>query len=380
MTPTIVESNGLVEWLTELVGRRLGLAVSHMDLRTAARKFGYGRHIPDPRDRAVMVNAREVEFTAYALLEYFGLRGASLGQQSLAEAAHLFHGAAARKMGAPAPSDDDLGSTEAVRLLWEEIGKPALGDWVNLGSWRPRNLEINREQQRRLLGIAREQDRELAMIAVLKALSHMQEIDLYSKFRECTWTDLLSLTELFSSESALASHGQFFDQRFVNFLASNYEEIGLINWRKFEALTAEYFHRAGFDVDLGPGRGDDGVDIRLWEKGSDRDPASLIIVQCKRERRKIEKVVVKALAADVRWNGATKGLLVATTDWSPGARTVARTRGYPVEEVNGEAVRTWLEAMRTAGAGTAFSPQAGTTPRRGRATSPARSPLTGQPG
>ncbi|MFI8350301.1 restriction endonuclease [Streptomyces sp. NPDC085596] len=84
-----------------------------------------------------------------------------------------------------------------------------------------------------------------------------------------------------------------------------------------------------------------GVDIRIWEKGTDRDPTTLTIVQCKRERRKVGKVVVKALAADVKWNGAVKGLLVATTDWSSAARAIARTRAYPVEEVNEDAVATW---------------------------------------
>ncbi|MGW5333000.1 restriction endonuclease [Streptomyces bauhiniae] len=109
--------------------------------------------------------------------------------------------------------------------------------------------------------------------------------------------------------------------------------------------------------------------MRIWEKGTDRAPATLIIVQCKRERRKIEKVVLKALAADVKWNGAAKGPLVATTDWSPDARAVARTRAYPVEEVNGDAVTAWERAMRTAGAGTTL-PHRPETPRP--ATPPGR--------
>ncbi|BFO23145.1 hypothetical protein SHKM778_95330 (plasmid) [Streptomyces sp. KM77-8] len=76
-----------------------------------------------------------------------------------------------------------------------------------------------------------------------------------------------------------------------------------------------------------------------------------MIVQCKRERLKISKVVVKALAADVAWEHARTGMLVATVDWSPGAREVVRTRSYPVQEVNGEAVRSWLKAMQSSDTG-----------------------------
>jgi restriction system protein len=79
------------------------------------------------------------------------------------------------------------------------------------------------------------------------------------------WADVLDLSELFASASVTASYGRFFDQRFINYLANNFEEIGMVNWRKFEALVAEYFHRKGFEVQLGAGRNDNGVDIRVWE-------------------------------------------------------------------------------------------------------------------
>ncbi|MEW2558498.1 restriction endonuclease [Streptomyces griseorubiginosus] len=166
--------------------------------------------------------------------------------------------------------------------------------------------------------------------------------------RSVEWSDVLDLADLFTSDSVTASYGRFFDQRFVTYLAGQYEDLAAMHWRKFEALVAEYFHRAGFEVELGPGRNDNGVDIRIWEAGTttgtERQPP-LVIVQCKRERRKISKVVVKALAADVAWEQARTGLLVATVDWSPGAREVVRTRSYPVQEVNGKAVHSWLKAM-----------------------------------
>jgi len=169
---------------------------------------------------------------------------------------------------------------------------------------------------------------------------------------EQTWRDVLALSELFNSASIATAYGRFFDQRFVDYLAVNFEEIGSVNWRKFEALVAERFHREGFQVELGPGRNDNGVDIRVWESDADASiTRPTLIIQCKRENRKIEKVVVKALAADVEWEGAEQGMLAATVDWSPGAREVVKTRKYPLAEVNREVLKHWVVGMRSTGSG-----------------------------
>lgn len=70
--------------------------------------------------------------------------------------------------------------------------------------------------------------------------------------------------ELFRSENLETAHGEYFDQRFVDFLAAYFDDVDEINWRQFEGLAAEFFARQGFLVELGPGRADGGVDIRLW--------------------------------------------------------------------------------------------------------------------
>jgi len=111
----------------------------------------------------------------------------------------------------------------------------------------------------------------------------------FSGARSVNWADTRELDELFRSERLEGPHGAYFDQRFVNFLAANFESIDKINWRQFEGLAGEYFARAGFAVELGPGRGDGGVDIRLWpsEDGAEGKPGA-VLVQCKRQKAKIE--------------------------------------------------------------------------------------------
>lgn len=160
----------------------------------------------------------------------------------------------------------------------------------------------------------------------------------------------LSLGELFNSEGIVATYGQFIDQRFIDYLARNTDDIDLINWRKFEGLVAEYFHRYGLKVEIGPGRNDDGIDLRIWYDGTEIG-SSLVVVQCKREKRKISKAVVKALWADLINEKAESALIITTSELSPGAKKTCSQRKYPISEINREAVIKWIRTMRSPVAG-----------------------------
>lgn len=128
----------------------------------------------------------------------------------------------------------------------------------------------------------------------------------FHAFRRVDWGDIRDLDDLFRTERLEGRHGEYFDQRFVDFLDANFDDIDQVNWRQFEGLAAEFFNRSGFRVALGPGRNDEGVDIRLWPQTNDEGPA-VTLVQCKRERRKISKTIVKALWADVVAGDAQSG-------------------------------------------------------------------------
>ena len=76
-----------------------------------------------------------------------------------------------------------------------------------------------------------------------------------------------------------------------------------------------------------------------------------VIVQCKRQSRKVERVVVKALYADILEESAASGLVVTTSDVSPGALADISARSYPITTVNRPEVLRWIEAMRKPSAG-----------------------------
>ncbi|WP_181281603.1 restriction endonuclease [Aeromonas veronii] len=124
-----------------------------------------------------------------------------------------------------------------------------------------------------------------------------------------------------------------------------------MNWRKFEALTAEYFERSGYRVEIGEGRNDGGVDIRVWGQVDNKSLAPVTLVQCKRTKSKIDKVLVKSLWADVVDENASSGVIVTTSYFSPGASQVCKARKYPIREANRDTVMSWLKELKKTGRG-----------------------------
>ncbi|MEU9381532.1 restriction endonuclease [Streptomyces sp. NPDC048279] len=341
----------MAERLTEMVGYRAGLAIAERDILACLWRYGCA-HLYPPRDTGVRMRSEAFEIMNRCVADSFVQPGALKAMRPIQRSLH-----------------DRLQDTESV---WQTLGfidavlaSAPQQELESLDTLRERgagllvtSMGVHSPATRALLrDTARSLHGDVLADAVDLVFSEEDFKDASDPWKQWArtveWNDVLDLADLFTSDSVTASYGRFFDQRFITYLAGRYEDLAAMHWRKFEALVAEYFHRAGFEVELGPGRNDNGVDIRIWEAGATGAECQppLMIVQCKRERRKISKVVVKALAADVAWEKARTGLLVATVDWSPGAREVVRTRNYPVQEVNGEAVHAWLAAMQSSDAG-----------------------------
>jgi restriction system protein len=191
---------------------------------------------------------------------------------------------------------------------------------------------------------------EIALRMVKDVIGYSQRSP-WSDARSVEWKDTANLDELFESENLAPQHGKYFDQRFVNYLHQNFDDLDKINWRKFEGLAGEYLERSGFKIDMGPGRNDGSIDIRAWAKDRATELPPTMLVQCKREKKKVGKVVVKALWADIHDEGAQSGLVVTSNALAPGAEQVCQARSYPIEQANRATLRKWVEAMRTPGSG-----------------------------
>ncbi len=188
-------------------------------------------------------------------------------------------------------------------------------------------------------------------IEIVEELANWMHRNPWTDYRRLEWKDTAELEDLFKSESLETQYGRFLDQRYIDYLYRNFDDIDEINWRKFEGLTAEFFDRSGFIVKIGKGRNDDGIDVRVWPNKAKTYGSGTVLIQCKRENRKIGKVVVKALWADIAAEKAGAGLIVTTTALSPGAKKTCVARGYPIAEADRVTLRQWLQAMRSPYAG-----------------------------
>ncbi|HSS47957.1 MAG TPA: restriction endonuclease, partial [Thermoanaerobaculia bacterium] len=176
-----------------------------------------------------------------------------------------------------------------------------------------------------------------------------QHQSVFTESRRVEWADVAQLEHLFESEDLSTQYGHFLDQRFLDYLARNESSLDSMNWRKFEGLAAEYFARSGYRVALSKGRNDDNVDLRVWNPGSSGAP--LLLVQCKRQKARVGKVVVKALYADLLHERAQSGLIVTSSSLSVGAERTCLARGYPIAQADRQSLNQWLTAMQSPGAG-----------------------------
>jgi restriction system protein len=191
---------------------------------------------------------------------------------------------------------------------------------------------------------------EIAMETVQRMIDYEKRSP-WTEMRVVEWKDVQQLDELFESENLSTGHGKYFDQRFINYLDKQFGDLAKIHWRKFEGLAAEFLDRSGFSIEIGAGRNDGSIDIRAWTRTESNEMPPTLLVQCKREKKKVGKVVVKALWADVHNEGAESGLIVTSTSLSPGAKTVCQSRGYPIYAADRDTLKRWIHAMRTPGSG-----------------------------
>lgn len=115
---------------------------------------------------------------------------------------------------------------------------------------------------------------------------------------------------------------------FYAHFAKRPDDLHRLGWRELEVLIARSLRHQGFQVELGPGRNDGGVDIRLLQ----RDPLGdlLTLVQVKRyaPHRKIDALAVQALHGVAEVEKAHQSLFVTTSAYQPAAeKFAARTRG-----------------------------------------------------
>ena len=126
------------------------------------------------------------------------------------------------------------------------------------------------------------------------------------------------------------------------------EDLQRLHWRDFETLLFRIFQNQGFEAVLGPGRGDNGIDIHMVQRAPMGDVLTLVQAKCYAPHRKIGQTDVAALYGVGKLEQADKTLFVTTSSYAPVSQHwAARTGGY-IELAAAEDVVQWC-SKATAG-------------------------------
>jgi restriction system protein len=319
--------------LTEIAGYKGGLAMSIEEICDHLSGTSFPDVVRDGETSGVRLRSEEYEDLYYNLLHRIGYtRELYLGPSF--EQARLFH-----RLEANAAELDFFMQVSTTMNHFMRIGTPS-------GESKTTDPSAILAEVNRVFGVA----------GVKIAIEMYEIINRGIRMNpHCgignEWINPLKLKGLFKGTDQQPEKGRFIDQRYIDYLSNNHDRIGEMHWRQFEKLTAEFYERDGYKVDLGPGSNDDGVDVRVWKQDANPEDSPLCIVQCKRQKNKIEKVVVKGLHADVQFERAVYGVIVTTSELSPGAKTTISARGYDILTVERDGIKGWLTKLRTPGTG-----------------------------
>ncbi|BFO65378.1 restriction endonuclease [Chryseobacterium sp. KCF3-3] len=179
-----------------------------------------------------------------------------------------------------------------------------------------------------------------------KDIIHQQQMsNNITPTEEILWDGGVSLEDLFKKEHIPINENEFIDQKFINFLQANPKELEAMHWRNFERLTAEFFNRQGYEIELGPGTNDGGVDVRVFNKEDKTKP--YIIIQCKRhkESNEVKIETVKSFYTDVAFEEAGRGLIATTSKIAAGGKKVVSIRKYPLQFAENKEIIDWVDRM-----------------------------------
>lgn len=131
-----------------------------------------------------------------------------------------------------------------------------------------------------------------------------------------------------------------------DYFASCPDRLHRLSWREFETLLACIFQAQGFSTELGPGRGDGGVDVRFLQ----RDPIGdiLTLVQAKKyaPKNRIGLEAVAALSGIAGVEKAQRSLFVTTSSYQPAARKFAARTSGALTLCTSDDVAQWCETAR----------------------------------
>ena len=123
--------------------------------------------------------------------------------------------------------------------------------------------------------------------------------------------------------------------------SKNSDQLPRLDWRKFEMLVAELLQAQGFEVELGSGQSDGGVDIRLLQRDPIGDVLTFVQVKKYGKAYPIRLEAVQALHGVKEAEGADKSMFVTTSRYLPSAKKFAGRENVQMQLNVSDDVRKW---------------------------------------
>lgn len=121
-----------------------------------------------------------------------------------------------------------------------------------------------------------------------------------------------------------------------------------INPRVFEEMVAELMHSDGFEVEITKQTKDGGYDIVAY-KSLDRHNRIKFLVECKRYNRPIGIDIVRSFRDVLNSEGANRGIIVATSHFSPDAIKKISQTPFLLEYRDKPQLMKWIETYLSTG-------------------------------
>lgn len=157
--------------------------------------------------------------------------------------------------------------------------------------------------------------------------------------------ELITAHDLLKHRAGLAVQADVaeINAELVRYLALHPEEMYELNPRRFEQLVAELFRDKGYDIELGRGTKDGGVDIRAFLRN---DIGTLLtLIQCKRfgPQNKVNVDVVRGLYGVVNRENASSGIIVTTSTFTRDARSEQEQLSHRIHLAEYTNLTKWLK-------------------------------------
>jgi hypothetical protein len=104
------------------------------------------------------------------------------------------------------------------------------------------------------------------------------------------------------------------------FFEKNPDKFYSLSPRQLEFYVGEIFRNQGYEIEMGPGINDGGVDLKIYQKQDIDQITTLVQVKRYKQQNPIRLEAVSALYGQMEAKGAQQGLFVTTSRYLPGVK------------------------------------------------------------